>query len=83
MRACFTAIPDRANALEDALDLLADGVALLRRDGGIVYANEALRILAARGSDFRIDRRTVERWRTWWRDGFSSGSAASICHVRS
>ena len=30
------AIPDRANALEDALDLLADGVALLRRDGGIV-----------------------------------------------
>jgi len=54
------AIPDRANALEDALDLLADGVALLRRDGGIVYANEALRILAARGGDFRIVRRTVE-----------------------
>jgi DNA-binding CsgD family transcriptional regulator/PAS domain-containing protein len=60
MRARLTAVPGHANALEDALDLLADGVALLRRDGGIVYANEALRILAARGNDFRVDRKAVE-----------------------
>src|SRR5438105_7965064 len=60
MRARLTAVPGHANALEDALDLLADGVALLRRDGGIVYANEALRMLAARGNDFRVDRKVVE-----------------------
>jgi DNA-binding CsgD family transcriptional regulator len=60
MRARLTAAPGHANALEDALDLLADGVALLRCDGGIVHANEALRILAARGNDFRVDRKAVE-----------------------
>ena len=60
MRASLTAVPVHANALEDALDLLADGVALLRRDGEIVHANDALRILAARGNDFRVDRKTVE-----------------------
>jgi len=26
----------------------------------------------------RVDRRTVERWREWWRDSFSFGSVASI-----
>jgi DNA-binding CsgD family transcriptional regulator len=52
--------PDRENALEDALDLLADGIALLRRDGRIVYVNQALRALAAGGRDFRIDGDTIE-----------------------
>lgn len=50
----------RENLFASALDLLADGIALLRRDGGIVYVNEALRMLAARGSDFRIARNTIE-----------------------
>jgi DNA-binding CsgD family transcriptional regulator len=60
MRASLTAVPAHASALEDALDQLADGVALLRRDGEIIHANETLRILAARGNDFRVDRKTVE-----------------------
>jgi DNA-binding CsgD family transcriptional regulator len=50
----------RENLFASALDLLADGIALLGRDGGIVYVNEALRMLAARGSDFRIQRNAIE-----------------------
>jgi DNA-binding CsgD family transcriptional regulator len=50
----------RENLFASALDLLADGIALLGRDGGIVYVNEALRMLAARGSDFRIARNVIE-----------------------
>jgi DNA-binding CsgD family transcriptional regulator len=42
------------SALENALDWLADGVALLRADGSIVYANGTLRALAQRGDGFRI-----------------------------
>ena len=65
MRNCnFYARADFAPAgeglLENALDLLADGVALLRRDGGIVFVNEALRHLATRSRDFRIDRNSIE-----------------------
>ena len=52
--------PTREDLLEDALDLLTDGIALLRRDGGIVYVNSALRGLAASNTDFRIDRNTIE-----------------------
>jgi DNA-binding CsgD family transcriptional regulator len=46
--------------LENALGWLADGVALLRADGNIVYANETLRALAQRGDGFRIAGRTIE-----------------------
>jgi DNA-binding CsgD family transcriptional regulator/PAS domain-containing protein len=52
--------PSREDLLEDALDLLTDGIALLRRDGGIVYVNSALRRLAASNADFRIDRNAIE-----------------------
>lgn len=76
MRAHLTAAPGHANVLEDALDLLADGVALLRRDGGIVYANEALRTLAARGNDFRVDRKAVEFPTTDLRNRFAAALSA-------
>jgi DNA-binding CsgD family transcriptional regulator/PAS domain-containing protein len=49
-----------SNLFEDALDLLADGIALLRRDGGLLYVNEALRNIAADNRDFRIDRNSIE-----------------------
>jgi DNA-binding CsgD family transcriptional regulator len=52
--------PTREDLFENALDLLSDGIALLRRDGVIVYANTTLRHLAERNSDFRIDRNAVE-----------------------
>jgi DNA-binding CsgD family transcriptional regulator len=54
------AAADRDILFETALDLLSDGIALLRRDGGLVYANETLRVLAAREKGFRIHRNAVE-----------------------
>ena len=53
-------IDDRESLLENAFDLLTDGIALLSRDGRIVYLNETLRRLAERGNDFRIGRNTIE-----------------------
>ena len=50
----------REDLFENALDLLSDGIALLRRDGAIVYANTTLRHLAEHNRDFRIDRNAVE-----------------------
>jgi DNA-binding CsgD family transcriptional regulator len=52
--------PTREDLFENALDLLSDGIALLRHDGAIVYANTTLRHLAERNSDFRIDRNAIE-----------------------
>jgi DNA-binding CsgD family transcriptional regulator/PAS domain-containing protein len=46
--------------LEDTLDWLTDGVALLRADGDIVYANDTMRALAKRGDGFRIVGRVIE-----------------------
>jgi PAS domain S-box-containing protein len=53
-------IPSREDLYESALDLLADGIALLKRDGAIVYVNEALRRLAAAGNEIRIERNAIE-----------------------
>jgi DNA-binding CsgD family transcriptional regulator len=46
--------------LENTLDWLTDGVALLRADGDIVYANDTMRALAKRGDGFRIVGRAIE-----------------------
>jgi DNA-binding CsgD family transcriptional regulator len=53
-------ITSREDLYESALDLLADGIALLKRDGGIVYVNAALRRLAAAGNEIRIERNAIE-----------------------
>jgi PAS domain S-box-containing protein len=50
----------RQDLYESALDLLADGIALLKRDGAILYVNDALRRLAAAGSEIRIERNAIE-----------------------
>ncbi len=76
MRTRLESVWRHENALESALDLLSDGIALLRRDGKIVYVNEALRMLAARGGDFRIDRNAVEFARSDLRNRFAAALSA-------
>ena len=51
---------ERGGILENALEWLTYGVALLRADGEVVYANNTLRALAERGDGFRIADRAIE-----------------------
>jgi DNA-binding CsgD family transcriptional regulator len=60
LRTRLRTVGERNNNFENALDLLADGVALLRADGKIAYANETLLNLATRGREFRITRDGIE-----------------------
>jgi DNA-binding CsgD family transcriptional regulator len=59
LRTRLNAAGERIAGLENALDLLADGVALLGADGSIVYVNDTLRSLALRGGEFRISREGI------------------------
>lgn len=45
---------DRSNLLENAVEWLTDGVALLRADSKIVYANDAMLSFAQRGDGIQI-----------------------------
>ena len=76
MRKLLGPAPTREDLFENALDLLADGIALLRRDGGLVFVNEALRALAARNRDFRIDRNSIELAAPELRSRFASALGA-------
>lgn len=51
---------DRPAELENTLEWLADGVALLRADGTIIYANDMLQLFAQRGDGIRITNRALE-----------------------
>jgi len=51
---------DNRGLLENVLDWLTDGVALLRADGDIVYANDALREIAQCSDGFQISDCAIE-----------------------
>ena len=51
---------DHRVTLENALNWVADGVALLRADGEIVYASDMIQALARRGDGFRIINSSIE-----------------------
>ncbi len=53
-------VADRNGVLENTLDWLADGVALLRANGQIVYASDTLRHFAQRSDGFRISDCEIE-----------------------
>ena len=48
------------HSLERALDWLADGVMLARVDGRVVYANEAMQVIARRGDGIAIKKGMIE-----------------------
>jgi len=56
IRAC----DDHRATLENALNWVADGVALLRADGEIVYASDMIQAFARRRDGFRIVNRSIE-----------------------
>jgi len=67
----------RNDMLENALDLLADGIALLGSGGKLVYANDALCKLAARGHDFSLARGALEFASPDVRSRFATASNAA------
>src|SRR5215469_8808543 len=78
---CVEAQEHLPNGIQDiyerALDLLSDGIALLRRDGSIVYANAALRHLAAADGELRIERNAVAFSTRSLRDRFAGALSAA------
>lgn len=76
MRKLLQAVTARDKLLESALDLLADGIALLRRDGTIVHCNEALRHQAGQDHDFRISGDAVEFSRADLRSRYAAALSA-------
>ena len=50
----------RCKSLEQALDWLLDGIAIIRGDGSLVYANKSFWEIAAGQSDFRIARGRIK-----------------------
>jgi DNA-binding CsgD family transcriptional regulator/PAS domain-containing protein len=47
-------------ALERTLNWLADGAALIRGDGAVIYVNEALQAMARRNEGIRLGKRRIE-----------------------
>ena len=66
------------SALENTLDWLADGVALLRADGRVVYCNESFQAVARRADGIRLRKGMIEITDGEARDGFHSVVAAAL-----
>jgi DNA-binding CsgD family transcriptional regulator len=67
---------DINHSLERALDWLADGVALVRRDGSVSYANETLQGIARRDNGIRLRNDAIEFASAEARDKYDAAIAA-------
>lgn len=64
------------HALEHTLDCLADGVALLRADGRLIYANESFQSIVRRADGIRLRKGMIEIVDAEARDKFNVALAA-------
>jgi DNA-binding CsgD family transcriptional regulator len=69
-------------SLERALDWLADGVALIARDGRVLYANESLGAIAQRNDGVRIRRGIIDFASVDARTRFDA-ALGHVCRLRS
>lgn len=69
------------HSLESGLDWLADGVALVRADGHLVYANEALQAIARADDGIRIRKGALE-FATVETQGRYGGALAAVHAIR-
>lgn len=66
------------DVLERTLDWLADGVALLRADGTIVYANDSFQAIARHNDGIRIRKNTIEFADSEARTRFNAAIASAL-----
>jgi DNA-binding CsgD family transcriptional regulator/PAS domain-containing protein len=66
------------SSLERALDWLADGVALLRADGTVAYANDSFQAIARRNDGIRIRKNMIEFADSEARTRFSAAIASAL-----
>lgn len=69
--------PEAREAIERTLHWLADGVALLRADGAVIYANESFQAIARRNDGIRLRKSKIEFVDEQARARFNAGVAAA------
>src|ERR1051325_9054713 len=68
---------DTRDSLERALDWLTEGIALVRADGAVVYANHRFEEMVRRGDGLRLRKREIEFATPQARDRFANALAAA------